>query len=241
MAVFFWILIGLTWIGGVISMLTENFNLSVSSVKQIRITLPAKMVSCLKKLVPKNQGTDSFFLSKLKTQNGAVPKQNGEALISTRESNREFLENMSTASVKGLKIYFFFASGILFITLWILSQMGKMRFHLLIELKKRSRNPHKKTLFRITNFVKIFKELSNAHRSFIYQQKLFKSKENLWKILNTPMSKKIWRYESDGDQKSLILDFREFRDRILPVKPLCNPRWPRRGLIFYLRGNLSLT
>ena len=107
MAVFFWILIGLTWIGGVISMLTENFNLSVSSVKQIRITLPAKMVSCLKKLVPKNQGTNSFFLSKLKTQNGAVPKQNGEALISTRESNREFLENMSTASVKGLEMYFF--------------------------------------------------------------------------------------------------------------------------------------
>ena len=182
MAVFFWILIGLTWIGGVISMLTENFNLSVSSVKQIRITLPAKMVSCLKKLVPKNQGTNSFFLSKLKTQNGAVPKQNGEALISTRESNREFLENMSTASVKGLKIYnifLFFSSGILFITLSILSQMGKMRFHLLIELKKRSRNPHKKTLFRITNFVKIFKELSNDHRSFIYQQKLFKSNENL--------------------------------------------------------------
>lgn len=108
MAVFFWILIGLTWIGGVISMLTENFNLSVSSVKQIRITLPAIMVSCLKKLVPKNQGTNSFFLSKLKTQNGAVPKQNGEALISTRESNREFLENMSTASVKGLKYIYFF-------------------------------------------------------------------------------------------------------------------------------------
>ena len=98
MAVFFWILIGLTWIGGVISMLTENFNLSVSNVKQFRITLPARMVTCLKKLAPKSPASDSFFLSRLKTQNGSLPTQNGEALISTKESKRDFLENLSLAS-----------------------------------------------------------------------------------------------------------------------------------------------
>ena len=32
MSVFFWILIGLTWLGGVISMLTENFNASIKDV-----------------------------------------------------------------------------------------------------------------------------------------------------------------------------------------------------------------
>ena len=104
MAVFFWILIGLTWIGGVISMLTENFNLSVSNVKQFRITLPARMVTCLKKLAPKSPASDSFFLSRLKTQNGSLPTQNGEALISTKESKRDFLENLSLASGNGSTI-----------------------------------------------------------------------------------------------------------------------------------------
>ena len=52
MSVFFWILIGLTWIGGVISMLTENFNLSVSNVRSIRITIPSKMSTFLKKFKP---------------------------------------------------------------------------------------------------------------------------------------------------------------------------------------------
>lgn len=51
--------------------------------------------------------------------------------------------------------------------------MVKMRFHLLIDLQP------KKTFFRRTNFVKVFKELSNGRRSFIYQHKLFKNKENL--------------------------------------------------------------
>ena len=37
MSVFFWILIGLTWLGGVISMLTEHFNMSIKDVTSVCI------------------------------------------------------------------------------------------------------------------------------------------------------------------------------------------------------------
>ena len=40
MAVFFWILLGLTWLGGVISMLTENFNISVKEMATFKIRIP---------------------------------------------------------------------------------------------------------------------------------------------------------------------------------------------------------
>ena len=40
MSVFFWILLGLTWLGGVISMLTENFNISVKEMATIKIPIP---------------------------------------------------------------------------------------------------------------------------------------------------------------------------------------------------------
>jgi len=45
MSVFFWILIGLTWLGGVISMLTENFNASIKDVTSVRLNpyLPTKV------------------------------------------------------------------------------------------------------------------------------------------------------------------------------------------------------
>ena len=38
MSVFFWILIGLTWIGGVVSMLTENLNASMKNAKTVKIS-----------------------------------------------------------------------------------------------------------------------------------------------------------------------------------------------------------
>lgn len=36
MSVFFWILMGLTWIGGVISMISDNFQQSFDAVKEVR-------------------------------------------------------------------------------------------------------------------------------------------------------------------------------------------------------------
>ena len=46
MSVFFWILIGLTWVGGVISMLTEHFNVSSNTMRSVKITIPPKLVEC---------------------------------------------------------------------------------------------------------------------------------------------------------------------------------------------------
>ena len=44
MAVFFWILIGLTWIGGVISMITEVFNSSKFKLQHVLFSGPIQKI-----------------------------------------------------------------------------------------------------------------------------------------------------------------------------------------------------
>jgi hypothetical protein len=48
MSVFFWILLGLTWIGGVVSMLTDQLNTPTNDINSIKIILPKKLAKWFK-------------------------------------------------------------------------------------------------------------------------------------------------------------------------------------------------